>query len=65
MTAAVALPLAVALMEQPLPVPLVAYTLAMTALIVWTHRANIARMRAGNEHRVRRLWLLRPRDGGR
>jgi hypothetical protein len=29
---------------------------------VFTHRSNIARLRAGTENRVRRLWLLRPRD---
>lgn len=63
MTAAVVLPIAVALMEQPLPVAVVTYCVAMAACIVWTHRANIARMRAGTEHRVRRLWLLRPREG--
>lgn len=63
MTAAVVLPIAVALMEQPLPVAVVTYCVAMAACIVWTHRANIARMRAGTEHRVSRLWLLRPREG--
>ena len=65
MTAAVALPVAVAVMEQPLPVAVVIYCVAMAAFILWTHRANIARMRAGNEHRVRRLWLLRPREDAR
>ena len=35
---------------------------AGTALFVaFTHRANIARMRAGTEHRAERAWLLRPR----
>jgi hypothetical protein len=29
--------------------------------VVFTHRGNIARMRAGNEHRVQRLWLFRSR----
>ena len=33
----------------------------MAGFIVYTHRANLARMRAGNENRARRLWLLRPR----
>lgn len=65
MCAAFALPVAVALLEQPLPVPVMSYTVAMAAFVVWTHRANIARMRAGNEHRVSRLWLLRPREGAR
>jgi glycerol-3-phosphate acyltransferase PlsY len=33
----------------------------MAAFIVYTHRSNVRRMRAGNENRARRLWLLRPR----
>jgi glycerol-3-phosphate acyltransferase PlsY len=41
--------------------PLLVLALAMTAFILWTHRSNIARMRAGSEARLGRLWLLRPR----
>jgi glycerol-3-phosphate acyltransferase PlsY len=41
--------------------PLVVFGVVMTAFIVFTHRSNVARMRAGNENRARRLWLLRPR----
>jgi hypothetical protein len=33
----------------------------MAAFVVYTHRANLARMRSGTENRARRLWLLRPR----
>jgi glycerol-3-phosphate acyltransferase PlsY len=34
----------------------------ITALFVaFTHRSNIARMRAGTEHRAERAWLLKPR----
>jgi len=44
---------------------LIIFGIAMAAFMAWTHRANIARMRAGNENRVKRLWLLRPRDAGR
>ena len=40
---------------------LVVFGLAMAAFVAYTHRANIERMRAGNENRARRLWLLRPR----
>jgi glycerol-3-phosphate acyltransferase PlsY len=40
---------------------LLAFTLAMTALVVFAHRGNIRRMRSGNEPRLARLWLLRPR----
>jgi glycerol-3-phosphate acyltransferase PlsY len=34
---------------------------AVTSFIVYTHRSNIARMRAGQENRVRKLWLFRSR----
>jgi len=34
----------------------------LTAFLVYTHRSNIAKMRAGKEHRARRLWLLGPRS---
>ena len=40
---------------------LVAFGVAMAAFVVYTHRANLGRMLAGNENRARRLWLLRPR----
>jgi glycerol-3-phosphate acyltransferase PlsY len=40
---------------------LVVFGIAMAAFVAYTHRANIERMRAGNENRARRLWLLRPR----
>jgi hypothetical protein len=39
-----------------------AFALAMAALIVFAHRGNIARMNAGREPRLQRLWLLRPRN---
>ena len=41
--------------------PLLVFGVVMTAFVVYTHRANIQRMRAGNESRARRLWLFRPR----
>jgi glycerol-3-phosphate acyltransferase PlsY len=40
---------------------LLAFGIGMTIFVMYTHRANIARMREGTENRVRRLWLLRPR----
>lgn len=40
---------------------LLIFGVAMALFTIYTHRANIVRMRAGNESRVRRLWLLRPR----
>jgi glycerol-3-phosphate acyltransferase PlsY len=38
-----------------------AFGVAMTGFVVFTHRSNISRMRQGNENRAKRLWLLRPR----
>jgi len=65
MAAAIAVPVAVVLLERPVPVPVLTFGILMAGFMVYTHRANIARMRAGNENRVKRLWLLRPRDAGR
>jgi glycerol-3-phosphate acyltransferase PlsY len=41
--------------------PLLSFALAAALLVLYTHRGNLARMRAGTESRARRLWLLRPR----
>ncbi|MFO7305912.1 MAG: glycerol-3-phosphate 1-O-acyltransferase PlsY [Gammaproteobacteria bacterium] len=41
--------------------PLLSFGVAMTLFVCFTHRSNIERMRAGTEHRLHRLWLLRPR----
>jgi len=48
-------------LAEPRSAPLVVFGLAMAAFVAYTHRANIERMRAGNENRAWRLWLLRPR----
>jgi glycerol-3-phosphate acyltransferase PlsY len=45
---------------QPADLPLFWFCVAVTAFIVFTHRANIARMRQGTESRARKLWLFRP-----
>ena len=62
--AAGAVPLLLA-WQRPFDVPLIAFAIAMAFFVVYTHRANIARMRAGTESRARRLWLLRPRSAAR
>ena len=49
------------LFASPGRTPFVLFGFVMTAFIVYTHRSNLQRMRAGNENRARRLWLLRPR----
>jgi glycerol-3-phosphate acyltransferase PlsY len=38
--------------------PLLVFAALAALLIIYTHRANIARMRAGTEPRARRLWRL-------
>lgn len=38
--------------------PMLAFGMAAALLVAFTHRANIARMRAGTEPRARRLWLF-------
>jgi acyl phosphate:glycerol-3-phosphate acyltransferase len=38
--------------------PLLTFGVVSALLILFTHRSNIARMRAGTEPRARRLWLL-------
>jgi glycerol-3-phosphate acyltransferase PlsY len=42
--------------------PLLVFCILITCFVTYTHRGNIARMAAGTEHRVRRLWLFRPRS---
>jgi acyl phosphate:glycerol-3-phosphate acyltransferase len=41
--------------------PLAVFGVLMALFVTYTHRSNIARMRAGTEHRSQRLWLLRPK----
>jgi acyl phosphate:glycerol-3-phosphate acyltransferase len=60
MLGTVTLPVYFAL-AMPQRVPFIVFGVLMAAFIAYTHRANLRRMRAGNENRARRLWLLRPR----
>jgi acyl phosphate:glycerol-3-phosphate acyltransferase len=43
--------------------PLLTFGILAVLLIAFTHRSNIARMRAGTESRARRLWLFGARRG--
>jgi acyl phosphate:glycerol-3-phosphate acyltransferase len=43
--------------------PLVTFGILSALLILFTHRSNLARMRAGTESRARRLWLFGTRRG--
>jgi glycerol-3-phosphate acyltransferase PlsY len=38
--------------------PLTVFGVVCAVFVVWTHRSNVARMRAGTEPRARKLWLL-------
>jgi glycerol-3-phosphate acyltransferase PlsY len=39
--------------------PRLVFCILVTALVIYTHRGNLARMAAGTESRARRLWLFR------
>jgi glycerol-3-phosphate acyltransferase PlsY len=58
MIAAASVPVFVDLSGMQPHVPLLTFGIAITLLVVFTHRTNIARMRAGTEPRARRLWLF-------
>lgn len=40
---------------------LLLFSTSMTVFVIYTHRANIQRMRAGSENRARKLWLFKNR----
>jgi acyl phosphate:glycerol-3-phosphate acyltransferase len=46
---------------EPDKVPLLAFCAAIELFVIFTHRANIARMLSGKEPRVQKLWLFRSR----
>jgi len=46
---------------EPGNVPLLAFCAGIELFVIFTHRANIARMVSGTEHRVRKVWLFRSR----
>ena len=57
-TAALALPVYLLLRDGAVFSHELGFTLACAALVLFTHRANLKRMRAGTEPRARRLWLF-------
>ncbi|HEX4647940.1 MAG TPA: glycerol-3-phosphate 1-O-acyltransferase PlsY [Steroidobacteraceae bacterium] len=61
--AAAALVVATALGALGPRLPLLGFAVPAAALVLYTHRSNIARMRAGTESRARRLWLFGARRG--
>jgi acyl phosphate:glycerol-3-phosphate acyltransferase len=58
-----AIAVAVWIVASHASVPLVIFAVVAVLLIIFTHRSNIARMRAGTEARARRLWLFGTRRG--
>jgi acyl phosphate:glycerol-3-phosphate acyltransferase len=58
MLAAASLPIYVSASGLEPALSLTTFGVVVTAMIVLTHRGNIARMRAGTEPRARRLWLF-------
>lgn len=63
MAASVALPLWLAATRLPADQPLFIYTAFMAAFIIYCHRSNIARMRAGTEHRNTKLMMFGSKRG--
>lgn len=47
--------------QRPDDSPLLFFCCVIAAFVIYTHRGNIARIRAGTESRARSLWLFRPR----
>lgn len=56
--ASIAIPIYLLLRGAPLAAPLVWFALACALLVIYTHRGNVARMRAGSEPRAQRLWVF-------
>ena len=61
---ALAVAIAGAVGDFPARTPLLAFAVVTTALIVYSHRANLSRMKAGTEPRAKKLWLLGARRSG-
>jgi len=58
MSAAVSLPVWIAITRLPAEQPLFIYCLVMAAFVIYWHWANIQRMRAGNENRNIKVMLF-------
>jgi glycerol-3-phosphate acyltransferase PlsY len=56
--AACAVPVFVAVSGIQPQMPLIVFGVAVALLVGFTHRSNLARMRAGTEPRSRRMWLF-------
>lgn len=56
--AAMAMSVYLLMHDGPVLTPELAFSLACAVLVLYTHRGNVRRMRAGTEPRARRLWLF-------
>lgn len=56
--AACAIPVYLLMRDGVVLSPAMGFALACALLVIYTHRGNIRRMRAGTEPRARRLWLF-------
>jgi acyl phosphate:glycerol-3-phosphate acyltransferase len=56
--AALAMPVYLLIRDGARFTPLLGFALASAVLVLYTHRGNVRRMRAGNEPRARKLWLF-------
>ncbi len=60
MSAATSLPVWVGVTRLPADQPLFIYLCVMALCVIYWHRSNIARMRAGNENRNPKVMLFKP-----
>jgi glycerol-3-phosphate acyltransferase PlsY len=56
--ASLAIPVYLLIRDGARLTPLMGFALTCAALVIWTHRGNVRRMRAGTEPRARKLWLF-------
>ncbi|HET9864342.1 MAG TPA: glycerol-3-phosphate 1-O-acyltransferase PlsY [Steroidobacteraceae bacterium] len=56
--AAIAAPVYLSIRDGARLTPLMGFALASAVLVLYTHRGNVRRMRAGTENRARKLWLF-------
>jgi glycerol-3-phosphate acyltransferase PlsY len=56
--ASIAMPVYLLMRDGAVLTPGLAFSLACAALVIYTHRGNVRRMRQGTEPRARKLWLF-------
>jgi len=56
--ASLAVPVYLLLRDGARFTPQMGFALACAVLVIYTHRGNVRRMRAGTEPRARKLWLF-------